>query len=86
MIWQGLKTKIVTVEYVVSSAHFKKGFEDKKHNRPFDDSYRNSNDQWLYERGRLFACVYDGPIENGRYINSDAVRAYKKAQVASEIL
>lgn len=81
-----VKTHRVTLAYIMSRAAFKKGFEDKKNNRPFDESYRDPNDQWFYERGRLFACIYDGQIKNGRTVIYDAQLAYHRAQRAGEIL
>lgn len=74
-----VKTKTVTISWVMSRRAFLRGYEDVKAGRPFADDERDVKLQWLYERGRLFACLYDGPVKSGRDVTKDAQRIYVAA-------
>ena len=53
-------TRSVTVRSIIGSAAFRTGVADFLDGRPCDvDKYRR-NDQWRYERGRLYAAAATG--------------------------
>jgi hypothetical protein len=61
---------------LIGSKAFRVGYEDKHKGRAFDpDRFRDARDQWNYERGRLLACTYTGPLKNGRKITYEAIIA-----------
>lgn len=86
-----MTTQVRTVsgkaEAAMRSACFVRGFKDKKANKPIQyDAYLfKTNDAWNYERGRLFACVYDGPLKNGNKLTWQAKRAFNDALRANDI-
>jgi len=77
---QQVSTKTCTLRSVMRSAAFTKGHKDALHGKPFDyDAYPDTNDQWAYERGRLFAMVYKYPVKDGKTITYDALYAFHSA-------
>lgn len=80
-----VETRKVKLTFVMSRAAFVKGFQDVKKGRPFDYDIE-AESQWSYERGRLLATVYDGPLKEGRYVTPEAQRAYKDARAENLIL
>lgn len=67
-------------------AAFVHGFKDKRAGKPFVyDAYPTTNDQWNYERGRQFACIYDGTLKNGQRITWMAENAMQDALWANAI-
>lgn len=61
---------------VLKSRAFGRGFRDYREGKPLDpNAYRGTNDQWSYERGRLFAAAYEGPLRLGRGICGAALAA-----------
>ena len=81
-----VKTRDVTISWVMSRRAFLRGYDDVKAGRPFSEDERDVKLQWLYERGRLFACLYDGPIKSGRDVTKDAQRIYVTAMRENLIL
>lgn len=82
------KRKRVTIRSIINRAAFAKGFSDYHRGKPFD--YRAFEDdqkaQWDYERGRLLATVYKGPLKDGRYVLQQAVWAFKEARAANVLI
>lgn len=61
--------------------YFVKGFTDKRKGKPLDyEAFPyDTNAQWDYERGRLFACIFDGALKNGAKLNWKAHAAMGQA-------
>lgn len=78
---QQVTTKAVTSSTVLNSKAFGEGFREAKLGKPFNsDKYVGKvNEQWNYERGRLFAQVYDGEIKRDRRLTSKAQWAFTLA-------
>ena len=61
---------------VLGSRPFGRGFSDYRAGKPLDpDAFRFTNDQWAYERGRMFAAYYAGALRINRRLSWDAQRA-----------
>ena len=70
----------VPLSKVLSSRPFGRGFSDYRAGRPFrDDLFYRLNDQWAYERGRMFAALYQGDLRIRRRIAWDAIQAAREA-------
>jgi hypothetical protein len=76
-----VKTKSGKITGVMRSLAFVRGFQEKLEGLPLDpEAFReDANKQWRYERGRAFACVYQGPLKNGHDIVPSAARAMSDA-------
>lgn len=61
--------------------YFVKGFNDKRKGKPLDyEAFPyDTNAQWDYERGRLFACIFDGALKSGARLNWQAQAAMGQA-------
>lgn len=70
-----------TSSWALKSRAFGEGFRDAKAGKPFNyDKYiGHTDDQWNYERGRLFAQVYDGEIKKDRRLTFQAQWAFTLA-------
>lgn len=65
---------------VLSSRPFGRGFSDYRAGRPLrDDLFYRINDQWSYERGRMFAALYQGALRVNRRLAWDAIQAAREA-------
>ena len=65
---------------VLSSRPFGRGFSDYRAGKPFEaEAYRFTNDQWAYERGRMFAAWYAGALRINRRLSHDAMVAASDA-------
>jgi hypothetical protein len=65
---------------VLSSRPFGRGFSDYRTGKPFDpDAFHNTNEQWSYERGRMFAAWYAGALRINRRLSHDAMVAASDA-------
>lgn len=63
-IRQVKNTKLTTVRSVLHSKAFMMGFTDVREGRPFRyDHFDNTNDQWNYERGRIYASACQAPVK-----------------------
>lgn len=63
-IRQVKNTKLTTVRSVLHSKAFMMGFTDVREGRPFRyDHFNNTNDQWNYERGRIYASASKAPVK-----------------------
>jgi len=69
---QGHKTRMVSIKSVMHRSAFVKGFNEVLSGKPMDyDAYNDGyhdNDRFSYERGRQFACLYQGKIKNGKKV------------------
>ena len=70
----------VPLSKVLSSRPFGRGFSDYRAGRPFrDDLFYRRNDQWAYERGRMFAALYQGALRQNRRLAWGAIQAAREA-------
>lgn len=70
----------VPLSKVLSSRPFGRGFSDYRAGRPFrDDLFYRLNDQWAYERGRMFAAFYSGALRSQRHLTAGALNAAREA-------
>ena len=85
-------THSITVRTIIGSVAFRTGVADFLEGRPCDvDKYRR-NDQWRYERGRMYAAAATGrgmpvrPNRVGRHVNRAAERDYVELMRDGDIL
>ena len=72
--------KLTTIYHVLKSRPFGRGFAAYRNGEPFDpDAFYRLNDQWAYERGRLFAAYYSGALRINRRIAWEAKAAASEA-------
>ena len=84
---QQVTTKTCTLRSVMRTAAFIKGHKEALQGKPFNyDAYPNTNDQWFYERGRLFGMIYKYPVKDGKTITYDALYAFANAWNANLIM
>lgn len=84
--YEGNKASVtVTWKSIVGSKCFALGYADAHKGRPFRE-WRTAQDGWNYERGRLFAALYGGPLKINRRVCHHALVAFRDAYVAKEIL
>ena len=65
------RTRSVSIQDIVASREFARGFEEVRKGLPFNPD----NDDWNYERGRAFGFIapLDMPLRIGRKLNPKAV-------------
>jgi len=84
---QQVKTTSVSLQHVMSRKPFVRGFNDVHAGKPMDyDAYQALNDQWQYERGRLFGLIYTGKLKDGQRVRLEAQRAFNLAAREGSIL
>lgn len=73
---------------VLKNKHFQYGYQMKRNNEPINvDKFRHDiNAQWNYERGRQFACLYNGRLIQGRGLAKKAINAFAWAIYRKEII
>lgn len=73
-------TKRCTIGSIMRGKSFVRGFNDVQKGLPLDpEAYRDKPaDQWRYERGRQFGCIYRGKLKQGNAILHDAAYAYSE--------
>lgn len=85
-----LKLVKVSAKSLIHSRFFNLGYNQANNNMPFDPQYDHwsTNDQWAYERGRLYAKVADGqiPPKNGKAVNPLAIKLLSLAHHNNLIL
>lgn len=83
-----IKTKLITVGAVMRAKSFLRGFSEVQRGIALDpEAFRsNASDQWKYERGRQFACLYTGPLKQGRTLLYEATYAYHLAHRSRAII
>ena len=65
----------VSLSKVMSSRPFGRGFSAFRNGEPFrDDLFHRINEQWAYERGRMFAALYSGTLRHNRRLAHGAWR------------
>ena len=69
----------ITWKTLLGAKAFGRGFREVKAGKPFNDDGLDGGDQWHYERGRLFAVVYQGKIKEGNRVITAAVYAAAEA-------
>ena len=64
IIRQVKNTKLTTLRSVLHSKAFMMGYSDVREGRPFRyDHFDDMNDQWNYERGRIYASASRAPVK-----------------------
>ena len=72
-------TEQTSIRSVLHSKAFMMGYSDIKEGRPFRyDHFDNINDQWNYERGRIYGAVSEVPVKIGKRVNYSACYAAGK--------
>ena len=68
MAIQQVTTKSVSLRTIMKTALFNRGVKDAREGKPFNyDIGATLNDQWAYERGRLFGTRYkEGSVKDHR--------------------
>jgi hypothetical protein len=71
---QQVQTKQTGILGIMRSMPFVTGYKESRTGKPirYDAYDRDCNDQWNYERGRLFGLIFDGPLKVGKAINRGA--------------
>lgn len=70
----------VPLSKVLSSRPFGRGFAAYRNGEPLDpDAFHRTNEQWAYERGRMFAAWYSGALRSNRRLSYDAMVAAREA-------
>ena len=70
----------VSFTKVLRSRPFGRGFASYRRGEPFEpEAYPRLNDQWNYERGRMFAAFYDGALKINRRLSTAAIVAGRHA-------
>lgn len=71
--------KPVTLYSVLKSRPFGRGFAAYRNGEAFDpDAFHRVNDQWAYERGRMFAAWYNGALRVNRRVSKSAILAARE--------
>ncbi len=84
-----VKTSTVTFKSVMKTAIFNLGVKEAREGKPFNyDAGKTLNEQWAYERGRLFGTRFkQGAVKhNTGAVTYDAIRAFKIAMEEGVIL
>ena len=72
--------KPVSLYSVLKSRPFGRGFSAFRNGEAFDpDAFHRVNDQWAYERGRMFAAWYAGALRVNRRLSHGAMVAASEA-------
>lgn len=75
-----IRTRQTALRKVLGSRPFGRGFAAYRAGEPLDpDAFRFTNDQWAYERGRMFAAWYAGALRINRRLSHDAQHAASEA-------
>jgi len=78
---QQVKTSTVTFKSVMKTALFNRGVKEAREGKPFNyDAGTTLNEQWAYERGRLFGMRFkQGSVKHGGAVTNEAMRAMRVA-------
>ena len=78
-------TRSVSIVWIMSQSAFALGVRDARSGLPYRSNYEQweTNSQWNYERGRLWAALAprDIALRKGDGINPDAMRYYEKSVI-----
>lgn len=82
------QTKSAKLTTILSRKSVVDGFNSIRKNQPFDYDSCDKDPfyGWGYERGRLLAIVYKGPLKEGRYVTHGALQAWLRAKAEGAIL
>jgi len=82
------QTKSVKLRTILSRKAFVEGFNSIRKNKPFDYDACDKDPVygWGFERGRLLALIYDGPLKEGRYVTDGAINAWLQGKREGIIL
>jgi len=81
-----VQTRSTGIKGIMRSAAFVRGFNEARKGVALDyDAFRDTNDQWAYERGRQFGCIFDGPLKIGQSVNLGAAVQFSLAIGRKEI-
>ena len=70
----------VPLSKVLSSRPFGRGFSAFRKGEPLDPAaFHRTNEQWAYERGRMFAALYSGTLRHNRRLAWGAIQAAREA-------
>lgn len=85
---QQIGTRAVKITAILSRRSVVDGFNSVRNGKPFDYEAVDADGiyAWGYERGRLLALVYDGPLKEGRYVTQGAINAWFEARREGVIL
>ena len=74
------KTRPVTIKEIIECPQFAMGVNDKRAGRPFRAEYEKwkTNDQWSYERGRLWATLVPANtrVFSNKEVSEKAIRLF----------
>jgi len=78
---QQVKTSTVTFRSVMKTALFNRGVKEAREGKPFNyDAGTTLNEQWAYERGRIFGTRFkQGSVKHGGAVTPEAIRAMQVA-------
>lgn len=85
-------TKAVTIAELLRSNAFITGHREVLSGLPFDpDAFQEADRNgvihaWRYERGRMFAHVFQNAIKAGRSVTGEAIAAYRMAMRRGDII
>ena len=82
-------TKSVSLRTIMKTALFNRGVKEAREGKPFNyDAGNTLNEQWAYERGRLFGTRFkEGSVKDHRgRVTVYAMRAMAQAQHEGVIL
>lgn len=72
--------RMTSLARVVGSRAFGRGFTAYRAGEALDpEAYLRTNDQWAYERGRMFAAWYAGALRVNRRLSHGAIVAARDA-------
>jgi hypothetical protein len=87
------ETKNVKIKSIMHCGPFVIGFNEVREGVPFGydkfityDKHLTGCPQWSYERGRMFACIYKGPLKNGKKLTYDAQVAFGDGMTNGDII
>lgn len=85
-----VKTTSTSINSIIHSRHFIIGYNDAIGGKPYNDDYEKyaGNDQWNYERGRLYAIATSGstPPKNGKRVNYRAIMRFNDLALEGVII
>lgn len=78
---QQVNTKSVSLRTIMKTVLFNRGVKEAREGKPFDyDAGSTLNEQWAYERGRLFGMRFkQGSVKHGGAVTNEAIRAMRVA-------
>lgn len=89
---ENAKIRRITIQQALSNAEFRRGFEDIAQGKGWCESWER-NEQWHYERGRMFATwlttkghdLKSFPLKSGRWATRAAIDSYRTARLENAV-